>query len=82
MAVHFLILSFSHSLMSYLTFVREFVIESILFPFETCEQGVFFSENFPVNLYSVKIFARAFEKSVAITIIDSTSYGSDSHCET
>ena len=38
-----------------------------LFPFETCEQCTFFSENVVVNLYPVKVVDRAFEYSVAIT---------------
>ena len=32
-----------------------------LFPFETCEQGIFFFESSAVNLFPVKIVARAFD---------------------
>ena len=32
-----------------------------LFPFETCEQCTFFSENVAVNLYPITVVARAFE---------------------
>ena len=33
-----------------------------MFPFETWEQGTFFSENVAVNLYLVSVVARALSK--------------------
>ena len=32
-----------------------------LFPFETCEQFTFFSENAALNLHPVSVVARAYE---------------------
>ena len=42
----------------FITLVKGFVIECVLFPFETSDQCTFFSENFAVNLYSVRVVAR------------------------
>ena len=47
-----------------------------LFPFETCEQCTFFSENLAVNLYPVTVVARAFEYSIAIMFVVSIACGS------
>ena len=55
---------------------------SVFFPFETCEQCTFFSENVAVNLYPMTVVARAFEYSVAITFVVSIACGSVSHCDT
>ena len=53
-----------------------------LFPFQTCEQCTFFSENVAVILYPATVVARAFEYSVAITFVVSIACGSVSHCDT
>ena len=50
--------------------------------FETCEQCTFFSEIVALNLYPVSVVARAFEYSVAITVVVSIACGSDSLCVT
>ena len=44
-----------------------------LFQFETWEQWIFSSENFAVNLYPIKVVARAFEWNVAIIFVVSIS---------
>ena len=58
------------------------MVESLFFLFETCEQCTFFSEKFAVNLYPVRVVARAFVWNVATIFFDSISCGSDSHCVT
>ena len=50
--------------------------------FETREQNSFFSENFAVNFDPVRVIAHPFEKSVATIVVDSMSFGSDSHSVT
>ena len=65
--------------LSILIFQKKSWWSLFLFQLETWEQCSFSSENFAVNLYPIKVLARAFEWNVAIIFVVSISCGSDSH---